>query len=182
MASTTASLSPSDARVVPRVGVGVFVLNSQGYILLGKRLGSHGSGTLALPGGHLELHESFEECAIREVLEETGIELDARTDGGALESPRGLRRPFSRDSHMPASPGTRSSPLPMSPSPPIAATAARQPWSGVQFVTAVNSPGMKDSPDEPGRGRHYVTIFMKARAMAPVPGQQVKAVVSVDDS
>ena len=30
-------------------------------------------GTWSLPGGHLDLGESFEHCAAREVLEETGI-------------------------------------------------------------------------------------------------------------
>ena len=33
-------------------------------------------GTHALPGGHLELNESFAACAAREVLEETGIVVD----------------------------------------------------------------------------------------------------------
>lgn len=58
----------------PRVGVGVIVLRD-GLVLLGQRLGSHGAGTWALPGGHLEYGESVEQCAIREVEEETGLRL-----------------------------------------------------------------------------------------------------------
>lgn len=33
------------------------------------------SGSLGLPGGHLEFGESFATCAARELLEETGIEV-----------------------------------------------------------------------------------------------------------
>lgn len=65
---------------VPRVGVGVIVLRD-GLVLLGERLGAHGSGTWALPGGHLEFGESVERCARREVLEETALELDAVSPG-----------------------------------------------------------------------------------------------------
>ncbi len=46
-----------------------------GKVLLGKRKGSHGVGEYAWPGGHLEYMESFERCAKREVLEETGMEI-----------------------------------------------------------------------------------------------------------
>ena len=64
----------------PSVGVGVIVMRG-GLVLLGERLGSHGAGTWALPGGHLEFGESVEQCAKREVFEETGLELQEVSPG-----------------------------------------------------------------------------------------------------
>ncbi|QQK42840.1 NUDIX hydrolase domain-like [Penicillium digitatum] len=59
----------------PKVGVGVFVFNAAGKFVIGKRKGSLGAGTWGLPGGHLEFGESFETCAARETLEETGLKI-----------------------------------------------------------------------------------------------------------
>ncbi len=58
----------------PGVGIGVIVLRDN-MVLLGKRKAAHGAGTWQFPGGHLELGESMEECARREVLEETGMRI-----------------------------------------------------------------------------------------------------------
>ena len=56
----------------PLIGVAVIVIKD-GKVLLGRRKNAHGDGTWAFPGGHLEFNESIEECARREIFEETGI-------------------------------------------------------------------------------------------------------------
>jgi 8-oxo-dGTP diphosphatase len=70
----------------PKVGVGVMVCRNLAFhsgvgstkhreVLLGMRKGSHGAGEWSFPGGHLELGESPETCAKRELMEETGISI-----------------------------------------------------------------------------------------------------------
>jgi 8-oxo-dGTP diphosphatase len=58
--------------VFPQVGVGVLVVRD-GLVLLGQRRSSHGDGTWAAPGGRLEFGETLENCALRELKEETGL-------------------------------------------------------------------------------------------------------------
>ncbi len=58
--------------MLPKVGVAVFIVK-ENSILLGKRKNAHGAETWAPPGGHLEYSETLEECALREVQEETGL-------------------------------------------------------------------------------------------------------------
>lgn len=58
----------------PKVGVGVMIWKG-GKVLLGKRKGSHGANQYSFPGGHLEYLESFEDCALREIAEECGVEV-----------------------------------------------------------------------------------------------------------
>lgn len=51
------------------------IIHRQDEVLLIRRSSSHGSGTWSTPGGHLDPGESLEECAVREALEETGVEV-----------------------------------------------------------------------------------------------------------
>jgi 8-oxo-dGTP diphosphatase len=80
----------ADLSVVPQkkmgAGFGVMILRDT-KVLLGQRHTDpakadselHGEGTWTMPGGKLEFGESFEEGAVREVLEEIGVEV--KSDG-----------------------------------------------------------------------------------------------------
>lgn len=57
----------------PSVGVGIVVIYNE-KLLLGRRIDS---GMYGLPGGWIEYAEEWEECASRELLEETGIDVPA---------------------------------------------------------------------------------------------------------
>ena len=56
------------------VGVGV-MLRRGPLVLLGRRLSGPGAGCYGWAGGHLEFGETPEACAVREVAEETGLEI-----------------------------------------------------------------------------------------------------------
>ena len=58
----------------PGVGVGVCI-RKDGKVLMGKRKGGWMPGTWAFPGGKLAMNEGLEECAVREILEETGVKI-----------------------------------------------------------------------------------------------------------
>jgi 8-oxo-dGTP diphosphatase len=49
------------------------VVMREGKILLGKRKGGAGAGSWGLPGGHLDAGEMLADCAVRELMEETGM-------------------------------------------------------------------------------------------------------------
>ena len=59
--------------LTPKVGVGVILRNPEGKILLLLRKNSHGARLWSLPGGHMELGETFLNTCKREVLEETEV-------------------------------------------------------------------------------------------------------------
>jgi 8-oxo-dGTP diphosphatase len=75
-----------------RVGVGVMVVRN-GEVLFGRRRGAHGAGTWSLPGGHLDDGESAEAGALRELIEETGLDAANPRLIGETEDvfPEGLR-------------------------------------------------------------------------------------------
>lgn len=58
----------------PKVGLGIIIVNKQNKILVGKRKNSH-APFYSIPGGKLELGETFEDGAIREILEETNLQI-----------------------------------------------------------------------------------------------------------
>ncbi|MBI4999432.1 NUDIX domain-containing protein [Candidatus Gottesmanbacteria bacterium] len=58
----------------PLVGVGVMIIRNN-KVLLGRRRRAHGENTYGWCGGHLEYGETLEECAKREVKEESGLEI-----------------------------------------------------------------------------------------------------------
>ncbi len=59
---------------VIKAGVGTLIVKDS-KVLFGKRKSIRGNGSWNVPGGHLEFNESWEECAIRETMEETGLKI-----------------------------------------------------------------------------------------------------------
>jgi len=59
----------------PIIGVGAVIIKD-GKILLEKRKNEPGKGKWSIPGGLVELGESVEQTVIREVKEETGLDVE----------------------------------------------------------------------------------------------------------
>lgn len=65
-------MAKRDYPEVPHVGVGAVVIKD-GKVLLIRRGIPPSEGLWAIPGGHVELGETLQETAEREILEETGV-------------------------------------------------------------------------------------------------------------
>ena len=57
----------------------VVLIEKEGTVLLGKRAGGFGAGKWGLPQGYIEFDEDFLTAAIREVKEETGLDVEIRS-------------------------------------------------------------------------------------------------------
>jgi 8-oxo-dGTP pyrophosphatase MutT (NUDIX family) len=74
----------ADANTRVRVGAGVIVRDNRGWILLEKR---SDCGWWGLPGGRIEPGESVKEAAVREVKEETGLNIEITRLLGVYSEP-----------------------------------------------------------------------------------------------
>jgi len=77
--------APPPNSVVPSANV--IVVNDDGAILLIRRTDN---GNLALPGGGMDLGESITQAAVREVKEETGLDVEITGLVGIYTNPRHL--------------------------------------------------------------------------------------------
>ena len=68
-----------------------------GHILVVERGGTFGRGMLALPGGFIELDETFQDAAIRELREETRLKVPEPVLRGSIQQTRVFDNPHRSD-------------------------------------------------------------------------------------
>ena len=77
-----ANPKPAAATLVERLGA-----DGEASVLLLRRAVEPGLGAWDLPAGYLEAHESFEQAAVRETREESGLEVRLVSLAGVYHSP-----------------------------------------------------------------------------------------------
>lgn len=58
------------------LGIMVVMVNAEGQILMGRRKNAFAEGQYGIPSGHIEVGEMFQQGAIREIAEETGVRVN----------------------------------------------------------------------------------------------------------
>jgi mutator protein MutT len=84
--ATTPITAPRRYPSAPLVGVGVAIYDDEGQVLLVQRGRPPRIGTWGLPGGLIDLGESLQAAAAREVKEELGIDVAVQTMVTTFES------------------------------------------------------------------------------------------------
>ena len=74
------------------------VTTASSHVLLMRRTGEIGYGQWALPGGHLNLDETFFECAMRELREEVNLRVPVAVLEGSVDDSEVFDYPF-RETH-----------------------------------------------------------------------------------
>ena len=92
----------------PSSAVACFIRNSKGELLLVRRAKEPAKGTLDLPGGFVDMYESAEDAAHREVKEETGLRISRKCNGDSTPPPAVISFPFPTFIPIPASRYIRS--------------------------------------------------------------------------
>ena len=67
------------------VGCGAFILNENNELLLQQRKKSPEAGYWSIPGGRLEMFETFEEAVKREIKEEVGVDIQVIDELGICD-------------------------------------------------------------------------------------------------
>lgn len=67
------------------VGCGAFIVNDKNELLLQQRNKAPEKGYWCIPGGRLEMFETFEEAVKRETKEETGVEIEVIAELGICD-------------------------------------------------------------------------------------------------
>jgi 8-oxo-dGTP diphosphatase len=71
----------------PILAVGAIITDNDGRLLLVQRAHDPGRDLWSLPGGHVEVGETLQAALVREVREETGLEVVVGAEVGTVELP-----------------------------------------------------------------------------------------------
>jgi ADP-ribose pyrophosphatase YjhB (NUDIX family) len=137
--------APPANSVVPSANV--VVVNDEGQILLIRRTDN---GNIALPGGGMDLGESITQAAVREVKEETGLDVELTGLVGIYTNPRHVIE-YTSDGEVRQEFSIVFTAQPIGGTPRTSSESSEVVWSGPADVA-----GMQMHPSMRQRIEHYL--------------------------